>query len=402
MPLRHWLQLALTDGIGPILSRRIIDRAGGDAEAACAGEIKVLREVEGIGSAKATKIQMALREAARAVDAEIARAQAAGDRIICPDDGEDYPVLLRSIPDPPVVLYVRGTLEPRDLNSLGIVGSRRCTYYGREQAERFAALLARAGFTVISGGARGVDSAAHRGAMAPPQGRTIAVLGSGVDVAYPPENAGLFEQIARRGAVVSEFPLGTPPNKENFPRRNRIVSGMSRGVMVVEADVKSGALITARQAVEDHGRPVFALPGRVDNPQSSGPHQLIREGAVLVENLDDIVHALDPLPQNAVEPGLFASSFAEMIDDDEAGTAPASDNQQASSEASLPVDGLSERQRAILTEMGTDPSAVDVLVERTSLPAHVVLQELTFLSLKGQVKRVDGQTYVRQRAKGRA
>jgi DNA processing protein len=361
--------------------------------------MKVLREVEGIGSAKATKIQMALREAAQAVDAEITRAHAAGVRIICPDDGEDYPVLLRSIPDPPVILYVRGTLEPRDLNSLGIVGSRRCTYYGREQAERFAALLAGAGFTVISGGARGVDSAAHRGAMAPPQGRTIAVLGSGVEVAYPPENAGLFDQIAKRGAVVSEFPLGTPPNKENFPRRNRIVSGMSRGVMVVEADIKSGALITARQAVEDHGRPVFALPGRVDNPQSAGPHKLIREGAVLVENLDDIVHALDPLPQNAVEPGLFAS-FAAMIDDGES-------QEQAPVDAPAPepapaLDGLSDRQRVILTEMGTDPSAVDVLVERTALPAHVVLQELTFLSLKGQVKRVDGQTYVRQRAKGRA
>jgi DNA processing protein len=262
-------------------------------------------------------------------------------------------------------------------------------------------LLAGAGFTVISGGARGVDSAAHRGAMAPPQGRTIAVLGSGVDVAYPPENAGLFDQISRRGAVVSEFPLGTPPNKENFPRRNRIVSGMSRGVMVVEADIKSGALITARQAVEDHGRPVFALPGRVDNPQSAGPHKLIREGAVLVENLDDIVHALDPLPQDAVEPGLFAS-FAEMVNDSETEPGPASEKERSSPEVSLPVDGLSDRQRAILTGMGTDPSAVDVIVERTELPAHIVLQELTFLSLKGQVKRVDGQTYVRQRPKGRA
>ena len=248
MPLRHWLQLALTEGIGPILSRRLIDRAG-DVEAACRADAKVLREVDGIGAAKAAKIQQAVREAGRQVDAELARAAAADVRIICPDDGDDYPVLLRSIPDPPVVLYVRGTLEPRDLNSIGIVGSRRCSHYGREQAERFASLLAGSGFTVISGGARGVDSAAHRGALAQPQGRTIAVLGSGVDTPYPPENAGLFDLIARRGAVVSEFPLGTPPNKENFPRRNRIVSGMSRGVMVVEADVRSGALITARQAV---------------------------------------------------------------------------------------------------------------------------------------------------------
>ncbi len=396
MSLRHWLQLALTDGIGPILSRRIIDRAG-DVETACAADMKLLREVEGIGSAKATKIQQAIREAGQSVDAEFARAAIAGAAIICPDDAI-YPVLLRSIPDPPVVLYVRGELEPRDLNSLAIVGSRRCTYYGREQAERFASLLAGTGFTVVSGGARGVDSSAHRGALAQPQGRTIAVLGSGVDVAYPPENAGLFDQIARRGAVISEFPLGTPPNKENFPRRNRIVSGMSRGVMVVEADVKSGALITARQAVEDHGRPVFALPGRVDNPQSAGPHKLIREGAVLVENLDDILQGLDPLPQHAIEPGLFAS-FSEMIAD----PADVSDSEHQSTAgapvavAADPLDGLSERQRTILSEMGTDAAAVDALIERTSLPAQVVLQELTFLSLKGRVKRVDGQTYVRQR-----
>lgn len=414
MPLRYWLQLALTEGIGPILSRRLIERAG-DVEAACRADARVLREVEGIGAAKAMKIQQAIREAGAQIEAEIARAQSSGVRIICPDDGDDYPVLLRSIPDPPVVLYVRGTLEPRDLNSIGIVGSRRCTYYGREQAERFASLLAGSGFTVISGGARGVDSAAHRGAMAQPQGRTIAVLGSGADTPYPPENAGLFEQIARRGAVVSEFPLGTPPNKENFPRRNRIVSGMSRGVMVVEADVKSGALITARQAVEDHGRPVFAVPGRVDNPQSAGPHKLIREGAVLTACLEDIMHGLDPLPHDAVEPSLFAASFAEMITDANAEPAEGVDTTSGDSsgaqtivhQESPPPDdlllaGLSDRQRSILAEMGGESAAVDLLIARTGLPAQVVLQELTFLTLKGRVKRVDGQTYVRQKAGPRA
>ena len=399
MSLRHWLQLALTAGIGPILSRRLIERAG-SVELACVGDPKVLREVEGIGAAKAHKIQQALRESSEKVDAELARAAEQGVRIICPDD-EDYPVLLRSIPDPPVVLYVKGTIEPRDLNGLAIVGSRRCTYYGREQAERFAALLAGAGFTVVSGGARGVDSSAHRGAMAPPEGRTVAVLGSGLDVPYPPENAGLFEQIAKRGAVMSEFPFGTPPNKENFPRRNRIVSGLSRGVLVVEADIRSGALITARQAVEDHGRPVFALPGRVDNPQSAGPHKLIREGAVLVESLDDIVQALDPLPQNAVEPGLF-SSFAEMLSDDPEQEATRTSSQETSSPAVVPLDGLTERQRAIVAEMGREPVALDTLIERTSLPPQIILQELTFLSLKGQVKRVDGQTYVRATVGARA
>jgi DNA processing protein len=251
--------------------------------------------------------------------------------------------------------------------------------------------------------------------MAQPQGRTIAVLGSGVDTPYPPENAGLFDQIAKRGAVVSEFPLGTPPNKENFPRRNRIVSGMSRGVMVVEADIKSGALITARQAVEDHGRPVFAVPGRVDNPQSAGPHKLIREGAVLTTCLEDIFHGLDPLPHDAVEPGLFAASFAEMISDSDGGDAEAvgADDANASDAPATaratppPADdfqlaGLSDRQRSILLEMGGDSAAVDLLIERTGLPAQVILQELTFLTLKGRVKRVDGQTYVRQPAGPRA
>ena len=404
MALRHWLQLALTEGVGPILSRRLIEKAG-SAEAACTADLAMLRVVEGMGTAKSNRIHAALREAAAQVESELARAAALGIRVLCPDDGDAYPVLLRSIPDPPVVLYVKGMLEPRDLNAVAIVGSRRCTYYGREQAERFAALLAGTGITVVSGGARGVDSAAHRGAMAQPEGRTIAVLGSGLDTPYPPENAGLFDLIAKRGAVVSEFPLGTPPNKENFPRRNRIVSGMSRGVMVVEADVKSGALITARQAVEDHGRPVFAVPGRVDNPQSAGPHRLIREGAVLVEGLEDILNGLDPLPQGAVEPSLFAS-FAEMIEDPNG--APAADSADDRGGGGLPPGpvlreaddatavGLSDRQRSILSEMGVEPAAVDVLIERTALPAQVVLQELTYLSLKGRVKRVDGQTYVRQ------
>lgn len=392
--LVHWVQLSLTEGVGPILSRRIIESAGG-VEQACAASVALLRTVEGIGTAKASRIAESMRGAGRQVAAEIERARAAGASVLCPED-EAYPTLLRNIPDPPMVLYVRGALEPRDLNAVAIVGSRKCSFYGREQAERFGALLAGSGFTVVSGGARGIDSAAHRGALSHPHGRTIAVLGSGVDVPYPPENAELFQQIAakRRGAVISEFPLGTPPNKENFPRRNRVVSGLSRGVLVVEADERSGALITARQACDDHGRPVFALPGRVDNPLSAGPHQLIRDGAVLVAKLDDIVEALDPLPQGAVEPSLFeAPSGPEGAND--SGEQPSNTTHSEAAPAALGLDGLSERQRVILTEMGTDPADVDAIIERTSLSAPEVLQELTLLSLKGRVKRVDGQTYVR-------
>src|SRR4051794_6559695 len=308
MALQHWLQLALTDGIGPVLQMRLIEACGGDVAAACAANASTLRNVDGIGTGKASKIAESLKRSADQVQAELAKAGDAGVRLICIED-ESYPALLKEIPDPPAVLYVRGTFEPRDLNAVAIVGSRKCSFYGREQAERFGALLASAAITVVSGGARGIDSAAHRGAMSHERGRTVAVLGSGVDVAYPPENAALFDQIATRGAVVSEYPLGTPPIAENFPRRNRIVSGMTRGVLVIEADERSGALITARQACDDHGRPVFAIPGRVDNKLSIGPHKLIRDGATLVTGLEDILEGLGPVPHSAVvETNSFSSS----------------------------------------------------------------------------------------------
>jgi DNA processing protein len=272
-----------------------------------------------------------------------------------------------------------------------LVGSRKCSYYGREQAERFAALIAGAGFTIVSGGARGVDSAAHRGAMQHPQGRTIAVLGCGVDKVYPPENAQLFEQIARRGAVISEYPLGAPPLAENFPRRNRIVSGMSRGVLVIEADERSGALITARQAADDHNRPVFALPGRVDNALSTGPHKLIRDGAILTANLEDILQGLGPLPQEALETSLVpAHAGAEPRESSERSAAPDPPRAQRTS-----APTLTDRQTKILSLMGSEPMNIDLLIDRSSLPAQEVLQEMTLLTLRGQVKRVDGQTFVR-------
>src|SRR4051794_9205944 len=353
MALRHWLQLAMTDGIGPILIARLV-KAAGSAEAAASADATLLRQVEGIGSAKSAMIAASLRQAAGETDTEIARAEAAGAKLICLEDGE-YPPLLRDIPDPPTVLYLRGSLEPRDLNAVAIVGSRKCSFYGREQAERFGALLAGAAVSVISGGARGIDSAAHRGALSHPQGRTIAVLGSGVDVAYPPENASLFEQIALRGAVISEYPMGTPPVAENFPRRNRIVSGMSRGVLVVEADERSGALITARQACDDHGRPVFALPGRVDNKLSVGPHKLIRDGATLVTNLEEILEGLGPLPQGVSEVSLFDQALNEA-------PAPASATPQAA------VHDVNDQQHAILKALDGEAVDVDLIIERTALP----------------------------------
>ena len=387
MGLRHWLQLSLTTGIGPILTRRLV-AAAGSAEAACAADAALLRTIEGIGSGKAGAIATALRSAAAEVDAELERAVAVNAHVICIDDAA-YPLLLREIPDPPCVLYVRGTLEPRDLNALAIVGSRKCTFYGREQAERFAALLAGAGMTVVSGGARGVDSATHRGALSHPNGRTIAVLGCGVDVTYPPENTELFAAIARRGAVISEFPTGAEPARENFPRRNRIISGMSRGVLIVEADERSGALITARQAYDDQGRPVFALPGRIDNPLSVGPHRLIRDGATLTTCLQDILDGLGPLPQSAMEPAMSNSNKATVEP-----IQPSTD--QTSPDVLL---NLTDQQRLLLAKMGDEESSVDRIIDITGLQAGTILQELTHLTLKGLIQRVHGQVYVRRNLK---
>ena len=373
MSVRHWLQLALTDGIGPVLARRLIETAGSPA-AACGADAALLRTVDGVAS-KAGKIAASLRASAGKVDAELARAASVGATVICPDDGT-YPPLLREIPDPPLVLYVRGTLEPRDLNAVAIVGSRKCSLYGREQAERFAALLAGAGFTIVSGGARGTDTAAHRGAIMHPAGRTVAVLGSGVDMAYPPENGALFEQLARRGAVISEYPMGTPPVAENFPRRNRVVSGMSRGVLVVEADERSGALITARQAADDHNRPVFAIPGRVDNKLSFGPHMLIRDGATLVTKLEDILDDLGPLP-------------AATLDEPAATDVPP----EPAAPAVAPPLRLTDVQRQIVEQLGHGPVTVDALVDATGLDPGTILRELTVLSLRGAVRRVEGQRF---------
>ena len=371
MALTHWLQLALTEGIGPILTTRLIEIAG-SAEAACGADAGLLRSVEGIGPGKSQEIHRALREAAGQVEAELERAGAAGVSLVCLED-EAYPAILKSISDPPTVLWVRGQFEARDLNAMAIVGSRRCSHYGREQGERFGGLLAQAGFTIVSGGARGVDSAAHRGALSLPTGRTVAVLGCGVDVAYPPENQALFDQIAGRGAVISEFPMSSAPLRENFPRRNRIISGLSRGVLVVEADVASGALITARLACDSHNRPVFAIPGRIDQAMSAGPHALIRDGAVLVTGLEDIIENLGPLPHEITIP-----AAAEAVESPEAAAGVA----------------LDARQQRIVDEVGGEPTALDSIIARTDLPAEVVMQDLTMLTLRGVLKRVEGQVYV--------
>lgn len=382
MAILDYLQLALTPGLGPITIGRLIESFG-SAQRASQASLTELQAVEGVGSIKAKGIIEGRRGAAEQARIEIEKANQLGFSLICPEDAF-YPPMLAAINDAPPVLYVRGTLEPRDLHAVAIVGSRKCSLYGREQSERFASLLAGAGVTVISGGARGIDSAAHRGALVHPMGRTIAVLGCGLDICYPPENATLFDQIAGRGAVVTEYPLGTPPTPENFPRRNRIISGLSRAVLVIEADIRSGALITARLAADDHNRPVLAIPGRVDNPLSAGPHKLIRDGATLVTNLEDILDSLGPLPDAVTQP--TATPETQTIFD------PAPETKEIK-----PDPLLSSSQQILLQHLSSEPMHVDRLVDLTQLPAGQVMQDLTLLTLRGSVKRRDGQHYVKAR-----
>ena len=274
------VRLALSGMVGSALLREL--RRHADLERIHLLSDAQLRRVPGVGPLTAR----AIRQAGDPHE-EIALAARHGVEILTLDDPR-YPAPLKSLYDHPIVLYRRGSAAPADATAVAVVGSRECSDYGRRQAARFARELASMGVAVVSGLARGVDTAAHRGALEARDGRTIAVLGSGLLRAYPPENARLLEEICARGAAYSEFPLRTPPVGVNFPRRNRIIAGLSLGVLVAEAGETSGALLTADWALEQ-GREVFCLPGSVENPLSRGGHRLIRQGAKLVETPADIL-----------------------------------------------------------------------------------------------------------------
>ncbi|MDH3392718.1 MAG: DNA-processing protein DprA, partial [Desulfobulbaceae bacterium] len=281
-----WLRLSLTSGLGAAGCRRLVDHFGSPGRVLSAPRAELAR-ISGIR--KTTLDGIGSIETGRTAETTLQQALDDGQTLLCWDDPE-YPARLRTIHDPPVLLYLKGS--PQVVNSAGIavVGARAASTYGLQMAERFSKDLASRGLTIISGLALGIDSTAHTGALAV-KGTTVAVLGCGIDIVYPARNRKLFDKISETGAIVSEYPPGTPPDGFRFPARNRIISGLSLGVLVVEAAKRSGSLITAHLALEQ-GREVFAMPGRVDSGKSEGSHRLLQEGAKLVHSVTDILEEL--------------------------------------------------------------------------------------------------------------
>jgi DNA processing protein len=366
-PQEALVALNMLPKIGPIRVRRLLEAFGEPESVLHAREDRLIR-VDGIGPETA-KILLGWQDLVDPA-AEIREAEERGISIVTQND-TDYPSPLRDAYDPPLLLYVWGKLESRDRHALGIVGSRRATHYGTQATKKLSYQLSQAGFTIISGLARGIDTAAHEAAVAA-NGRTIAVVGSGLAKLYPPENMALAEKIAEgNGAVVSEFPLHTAPDKQTFPMRNRIVAAWSRALLVVECPAWSGSLITANLASE-YGKPVFAVPGPIDKPTSAGCNQLIRDGATLVSDashiLDDLGELPFAVPANAQSPAVAAPD---------------------------PVE-LPEEEAAVFQAVSTDESTVDLIIERCGLPAHVVTANLMKLEMRRLVRVFPGFRYARR------
>lgn len=363
-----FLVLNLLPRIGPVRVRRLLEQFGRPEEILSASESD-LQAVAGIGREMAGQI----RGWEDLVDLEEEKRRMTDRGIVALTiEEENYPPALREIHDPPFLLYMKGALRPSDAAAVGVVGSRRTTHYGTEQARKLSFQLARAGFCIVSGLARGIDTAAHEAALAA-EGRTVAVLGSGIGNVYPPENQALADRIAENGAVISEFPVLYVPDKQSFPLRNRIVAGMSQGLLVVEAPARSGALITANQALEQ-GRTVFAVPGPIDRPTSEGCHRLIRQGAVLVCGAQDVVDELSA--------GL--NTLALDFSDEATATEPARRTVETS-----------PTEDAILVELEGRELTIDALAEATGVPPREVGTCLMRLEMKRAVKQLPGKYFVK-------
>jgi DNA processing protein len=361
--VRDLLALHLVPGIGPRLTAALLERFG-SARGVLNAPAEDLRQVPHVGD----KVAMALARAVQNADvaAELDRMARHEVRLLALG-GEDYSQSLATIADPPHLLYVKGTLEGRDANAVALVGSRHCSPYGLRMAERLAGGLARAGYTVISGLARGIDACAHRGALAA-GGRTLAVLAGGLSRIYPPEHKGLAEEVRAMGALLSEAAMDMEPMAGMFPARNRIISGLARGVVIVEANEKSGALITASHAAEQ-GRTVMAVPGPIDSPASAGANALIRKGAVLVRGVDDIIEELE-------------------------GVAAVTDLSKPPAQATLPP-GLDEGQQRIWEFLAGQPRYLDELAQGLGMGVPQLSTVLMTLEMKKVVRRLPGNRYER-------
>jgi DNA processing protein len=355
--LYHWVALAMAPGVGSILFKRLTEAFGGPVGVFHATS-KDLERVEGVGP----KVVASLKRFGwkGQVEKELRNVEKVGARLVSWDD-EEYPPYLKEIYDPPPLLYVLGCLIPQDRRAVAIVGSRYPTTYGQMFAERIALGLSQRGITLVSGLARGIDSSAHRGALTA-GGRTIGVLGCGIDIIYPPENRKLFDQVAAQGAILSEFPLGTPPDSDHFPIRNRVISGISLGVVVVEATLRSGSLITARFAL-DQGREVFAVPGNADSARSAGTNRLIREGAKLVTQAEDILEEISIASQPALEVP--------------------------------PRPKLTDEEARIFSILGPQSMHIDQVIALSALPSAQVSVTLLSLELAGHIKQLPGMRFIK-------
>jgi len=362
------IALNLVEGVGPVRVRQLLEHFG-EAPAILSASRSQLLHVRGIGEETADAI--AGWEKTVDLAGELKRIADFGCRVVIQSD-EEYPAMLREIYDPPMVLYVRGGLNAKDKNAVAMVGSRQTTHYGIETARKLAYQLAYVGVTVVSGGARGIDSAAHQGALAA-KGRTVCVLGTGINIVFPPENKDLFERIAKNGAVITQFPFNRNGDKQSFAIRNRIIAGMTLGTVVVEADLHSGALITANFATE-YGRQVFAVPGRIDSPRSKGCHDLIKKGAKLCESAEDIL-----------------SEFEYLF--------PASNRPPSPGETGvLPALELSENEQKAFDTLATNgETSIDEVIRKSGLPSSAVSVALLSLEMKRVVKQLPGKLFVRNR-----
>jgi len=360
---KYWVGFNLVTGIGPAKTRMLLSAFDGDLATAWNADAEALQAA---GLDRRALANLLETRATCDLDTEMERISTQGISVLTWED-EGYPRLLQEIYDPPPVLYVKGQLLPEDEWAVAVVGTRAATAYGKEAATQIAGGLAHNGVTIVSGLARGIDSAAHRAALEA-GGRTIGVLGCGLDIIYPPENRRLTAQIVQRGALISEYTLGTPPEGGNFPPRNRIISGISLGVVIIEAGSRSGALITADYAL-DQGREVFAVPGNIFRRASQGTNTLIREGATPVLSVEDILEALN----------------LSMV------------SQQQAARDIIPEN---ETESRLLEYLSADPVHVDDIGQQVELPISEVTSALALMELKGMVRRVGGMHYVLARERG--